>query len=82
MVCRCSVTQVGRTGNDSDYDGYEWEVEREEKGKNAFQEPLIAAAHEYTLLRGRNVTMWLTLDVEAQNQRLATSQQEEIWTET
>lgn len=52
MVCRCSLTQVGLTDNDSDYDGYECEVEREEKGKNALQEPLIAAAHEYALLRG------------------------------
>lgn len=82
MVCRCSVTQVGLTDNDSDYDGYEWEVEREEKGKNAFQELLIAAAHEYALLGGRNVAMWLTYDLEAQNQCLATSLQAEISTET
>lgn len=75
------MTQVGLTDNDSDYDGYECEVEREEKGKNALQEPLIAAAHEYALLRGekKSVTMWLPFDVDARNRSLATSQQEEIF---
>lgn len=78
MVCRCSVTQVGLTDNDSDYEDYKWNAKREEKGQNTFEKVLIAAAHEYMLLRGINIIMWLTLDLQVQSWCLETSQQREM----
>lgn len=43
------------------------EKPREEKGQNTFEEVLISAAHEYTLLRGINIIMWLPFDLQAQS---------------
>lgn len=77
-VCGCSVTQAGLTDSHSNDDAYEWDVEREEKGKNAFQELLIAAARRYSLLRGVKVIVWFTFDPEAQSPRLATCQPRHI----